>query len=229
MIKKQKFTLPDGTGGGNIYYFETSADNNEPTDPTDKQIWFDATERKIKFYNTATGLWESFEIPSTDKPSNPVNNQIWFDVSDRSIKIYNTETGLWENFEIPSTGEPENPVNNQTWTDVDDKTIKVYNSETNEWEILVAKPVQKAITIPTTGWILDDAETSDYKYYYEVAVADLTTKDIVEIFYSRGSISTVLESGVCPSDNEAMAGKFRIYAAAIPAEPINATYVVWKG
>ena len=221
--------MPDGTGGGNIYYFESSADKNEPTDPTDKQIWFDATERKIKFYNSETGLWESFEVTSIDEPSNPVDKQIWFDVTEHTIKIYNAETGLWESFEIANSDEPSNPVNNQTWLDVNDNTIKKYNSETNEWEIFVAKPVKTEITIPTAGWTLDNGETTDYKYYYEIAVTDLKEADIVEIFYSRGSIETVLEAGVCPSDNEPMKGKFRIYAAEVPSAPIQASYVVWKG
>lgn len=105
----------------------------------------------------------------------------------------------------------------------------MFNNDSGLWEIFVAKPVKKEITILSSGWVLDSAETTDYKYYYEIAVTDLKPADIVEIFYSRGSISTVLEAGVCPSDNQAMQGCFRIYAAAIPTEPIIASYVVWKG
>jgi len=135
VIKKQKFNLPDGQGGGDTYHFETSAD-----------------------------------------------------------KVI-----------------------------IDDQPLDDY------LEKLSKKPVTVAITIPVTGWVLDNAETSDYKYYFEVEVANLKTADIVEIFYSRGSIGAVLEAGICPSDNAPMSGKFRIYAAAVPTEPINATYVVWKG
>ena len=245
MIIKHPFNLPDGAGGSNTHHFDTSADRvlyldsmldiflasldsrltgqvSSVENPKDKQIWFDANERKIKFYNAETGLWESFEVSSFYEPTNPVDKQIWFDVSERTVKIYNAETGLWENFEIPNSDEPTNPVNNQTWFDVSDNTIKKYNATTGEWEIFIAKPVKTGITIPKSGWVLDNSETSDYKYYYEIAVADLKAEE-------RGSIETVLEAGVCPSDNEAMTGKFRIYAAAVPANPINATYVVWRG
>ena len=191
MIKKQKFTLPDGAGGGDILFFEISAADNEPPNPATKQIWFDATTR--------------------------------------TIKVFNATTGLWENFELPSSSEPANPVNNQTWFDVSDKTIKIYNSTTGQWEIFVAKPVKVSITIPTSGWVYVSSESSDYKYYYQIPVSGLKTDDIVEIFYSRSSIETVLEAGVCPSDNQALSGSFRVYAAAVPAKAINATYVVWKG
>ena len=202
---------------------------DEPINPVNNQIWFNINERAIKIYNSKTNQWENFEVSSIDEPSNPINNQIWFDVNERSVKIYNAETKLWESFETASIDEPINPVNNQIWTDVNDKSIKIYNSETNEWATFVAKPVKVSITIPTTNWQYDANDESDYKYYYSIQQEGLKENDMVEIFYARESISTVLEAGVCPSDNQTLSNEFRIYAAAIPTEPIIATYVIWKG
>ena len=109
-----------------------------------------------------------------------------------------------------------------------DEYLENFSSETSTTFIKM-QPVKVSITIPESDWQFDSAETSDYKYFYEVEVADLTEDDIVEIFYSRESISTVLEAGICPSDNAPMAEKFRIYAADIPTSPIDVTYVIWKG
>ena len=150
MIKKQKFNLPDGFGGSNTHYFETSAD-------------------KVLYKNQQ--LDEYLDSFSSD------------------VTVTITE-------------------------------IK------NDYTL---KPVNVEVTVPIAGWTLDNDEPSDYKYYFEVEVPNLTENDIVEIFYSRGSISTVLEAGICPSDNEAMEGKFRIYAADIPTSEIVASYVIWKG
>ena len=85
------------------------------------------------------------------------------------------------------------------------------------------------LILTKANWKLDSAEISDYKYYYEVSVTGLTTNDIVEVFYARASMSVVLEAGICPSSNDSLSGKFRIYAAATPSANISATYVVWKG
>lgn len=109
-----------------------------------------------------------------------------------------------------------------------DEFLQNFSTETSI-AISNLKPVKTLITIPTEGWILDDAETSDYKYFFEIEVENLSENDIVEIFYSRSSISTVLEAGICPSDNQPLQGKFRIYSADIPTQDISASYVVWKG
>jgi len=156
LIKKQKFNLPDGKGGKNTHYFDTSAD------------------------------LVSIKNKALDK--------------DQQLDVF------LETF-------------------VSDTTVTITEIK-NDYTL---KPVNVEITIPTEGWILDEEETSDYKYYFEIEVEDLKPNDIVEIFYSRGSISTVLEAGICPSDNEPLEGKFRIYAADIPTAEIVASYVIWKG
>ena len=115
--------------------------------------------------------------------------------------------------------------------EIDDKPLDEY-LENNFAEVkrdYTPRPVITPLTISTNGWQLNSSEISEYKYFYEVEVENLTAKDIVEVFYSRGSIDTVLESGVCPCDTEKLEGKFRIWAIEIPTKDISASYVVWKG
>ena len=107
-------------------------------------------------------------------------------------------------------------------------TLGVLSSTETEQKY-TPRPISANITLTKANWKLDSAEISDYKYYYEVSVTGLTTNDIVEVFYARASMSVVLEVGICPSSNDSLSGKFRIYAAATPSANISATYVVWKG
>ena len=160
MIKKQKFNLPDGKGGSNTHYFDTSAD---------------------------------------------------------LVSIKNKVL------------DEEQPLDVFLETFVSDTTVTITNLQKTIARDYTLKPVNVEITVPVDGWTLDEEEISDYRYYFEIEVEGLKPADIVEIFYSRGSISAVLEAGICPSDNEAMEGKFRIYAADIPTSEIVASYVIWKG
>ena len=125
--------------------------------------------------------------------------------------------------------DEEQPLDVFLETFVSDTTVTITNLQKTIARDYTLKPVNVEITVPAAGWTLDNDEPSDYKYYFEIEVPNLTENDIVEIFYSRGSISAVLEAGICPSDNEAMEGKFRIYAADIPTSEIVASYLILKG
>lgn len=91
-------------------------------------------------------------------------------------------------------------------------------------------PLVTAFSIPADSeeWTLDDSETSDYKYYHDVTVADLTAYDIAIVTISRNSFQTARLCGLC-QQNETLAGAIRIRARSVPTSNIAAEYYVCPG
>lgn len=85
-----------------------------------------------------------------------------------------------------------------------------------------------SFVLPITGWVNDTAETSDYKYYYEVAVSNLTAKDVVNVNIALDSLATAEDCGLCQT-SKTFANKFRVYAKNIPTSAINIEYYVLEG
>lgn len=84
-----------------------------------------------------------------------------------------------------------------------------------------------SITIPTTGWGIDEASES-YPNYCDITVAGVTAKDRVDIAIAPGSMDTAIDCGLCPT-NETQAGKIRVWARTVPAGAISAEYRLSQG
>ena len=97
-----------------------------------------------------------------------------------------------------------------------------------EMEIVKAdKQDSVSITIPTTGWGIDEASDS-YPNYCDIPVAGVTAKDRVDIAIAPGSMDTAIDCGLCPT-NETQAGKIRVWARTVPAGAISAEYRLSQG
>lgn len=89
------------------------------------------------------------------------------------------------------------------------------------------KQASVSITIPTTGWGIDEASDS-YPNYCDIPVAGVTAKDRVDIAIAPGSMDTAIDCGLCPT-NETLAGKIRVWARSVPTEAIAAEYRLNQG
>lgn len=89
------------------------------------------------------------------------------------------------------------------------------------------KQASVSITIPTTGWGIDEASDS-YPNYCDIPVAGVTAKDRVDIAIAPDSMDTAIDCGLCPT-NETQAGKIRVWARTVPAEAIAAEYRLSQG
>lgn len=89
------------------------------------------------------------------------------------------------------------------------------------------KQASVSITIPTTGWGIDEASDS-YPNYCDIPVAGVTAKDRVDIAIAPGSMNTAIDCGLCPT-NETQAGKIRVWARTVPAGAISAEYRLSQG
>lgn len=92
------------------------------------------------------------------------------------------------------------------------------------------------LTIPATGWILDEpneeAEDSEiemlYPYHRDVPVQGITAKDRADVMIAPTSMEAARNCGLCNS-NDTMAGKIRFWAVAIPSTAIKAQLWIGKG
>lgn len=82
-------------------------------------------------------------------------------------------------------------------------------------------------SIPATGWV-EDTSVADFPNYYDLAVADVTAIDRVDIQIAPNSVQTAVDCGICPTC-ETLAGKIRVRAKQIPAAAISAEYWIEKG
>lgn len=89
------------------------------------------------------------------------------------------------------------------------------------------KQASVSITIPTTGWGIDEASDS-YPNYCDIPVAGVTAKGRVDIAIAPGSMDTAIDCGLCPT-NETQAGKIRVWARTVPAGAISAEYRLSQG
>lgn len=85
-------------------------------------------------------------------------------------------------------------------------------------------------TILATGWALEEAddadeeaedETSNYPYYYDIAVEGVTAKDRAEVTVLPTSVEIATACGLCPT-NETLAGIIRIRSVSVPSGDIVA-------
>lgn len=84
-----------------------------------------------------------------------------------------------------------------------------------------------SITIPTTGWGIDDTSES-YPNYYDIAALGLTAKDRVDIAIDPSCMSIAIACEICPT-NETKTDCIRIWAKNVPAEAIDAEYWLSEG
>lgn len=89
------------------------------------------------------------------------------------------------------------------------------------------KQASVSITIPTTGWGIDEASES-YPNYCDITVAGVTAKDRADIAIAPNSIDVAIGCGICPT-NETLAGKIRVWARSVPTEAIAAEYRLNQG
>ncbi len=95
-------------------------------------------------------------------------------------------------------------------------------------EKFVLKPKINAVTISVSGWSYNNNETSDYKYYYDIPAAGVTTNHIAEVNFAPVSVDIAADAEVCPT-NQTLAGKIRLRAKNVPSYALTAEYHVIEG
>ena len=94
-------------------------------------------------------------------------------------------------------------------------------------DVKADKQNTKAITIPTTGWGIDE-NSEDYPSYCDIVVAGITAKDRVDIAIAPNSQAAAIACGMSPT-NQTLAGKIRVWAKTAPAAAISAEYWLNQG
>lgn len=72
-------------------------------------------------------------------------------------------------------------------------------------DVKADKQNTKAITIPTTGWGIDE-NSEDYPSYCDIVVAGITAKDRVDIAIAPNSQAAAIACGMSPT-NQTLAGE----------------------
>lgn len=90
------------------------------------------------------------------------------------------------------------------------------------------KPQAVAVSIPATGWQMDEAEDAAYPLYCDISVSGLAPVDIADVRIAPGSQPAAIACGLCAT-SETLAGVIRLRAASAPAEALAAEYVITKG
>ena len=76
------------------------------------------------------------------------------------------------------------------------------------------------ITIPTTGWTKDDADTTGYPWRIDIA-GDVITEDMTPfVTILRGSLNAAQKAGLCPTV-QTLDGALRVFAANVPDVEIS--------
>lgn len=84
-----------------------------------------------------------------------------------------------------------------------------------------------SITVPTTGWGIDEASES-YPNYYDITAAGVTAKDRADIAIAPNSMDAAVACGMCPT-SETLEGKIRVWARSVPTDAIVAEYRLNQG
>lgn len=85
----------------------------------------------------------------------------------------------------------------------------------------------RTLQIPNTGWAPYSSSTNDYTKKKSIAVAGLTSNDIVFLNYDLASKSAAQDAGASHVESES--GQIVIYAESVPSRELTATLVVQKG
>lgn len=89
------------------------------------------------------------------------------------------------------------------------------------------KTNEVAASIPANGW-QSDTSVSDYPYYYDLAVTELTANDRASVIIAPTSVKTAVSCGICPTC-ESFAGKIRIRSVQVPSSTVAVCYRIEKG
>lgn len=84
-----------------------------------------------------------------------------------------------------------------------------------------------SITVPTTGWGIDEASES-YPNYYDIIAAGVTANDRADIAIAPNSMDAAVACGMCPT-SETLEGKIRVWARSVPTDAIVAEYRLNQG
>ena len=88
-----------------------------------------------------------------------------------------------------------------------------------------AVPLHGDVTIPVTGWV-NDTTVPGCSKRYDIPITGVTANDQAEIRVKPASMTA---AEVLSTTNETVAGKVRIWAAAVPTAAIAAEYWIERG
>ncbi|MBS4931122.1 MAG: hypothetical protein KH020_07305 [Clostridiales bacterium] len=98
---------------------------------------------------------------------------------------------------------------------------ELFHNSTDLEKNKLAKPTQKSLTIPNTGWT---AETNGpYTQKLVLAVEGITVNTIVNVTIALASEEVAQDCGLA-STNESGNGTITFYAESVPSAAIQATY-----
>ena len=89
---------------------------------------------------------------------------------------------------------------------------------------LTARGTDVSFTLPASGWTEDTAETSDYKYYYDLTASAVTASDIIKVIVDYQSLDTAANCGLCPVCWSA-SGVIRFRSKQAPSAAISG---IWR-
>lgn len=75
-----------------VFMLENFANNTPPTKPLLGQLWFDSTNKKLKYFDSTTfrGLG-SIDVSAT-APSTPILGDFWYNITSKQLKVFNGST-----------------------------------------------------------------------------------------------------------------------------------------
>ena len=141
-----------------------------------------------------------------------------------AIVLATGTTWVWSGAEWTDTGkEPEQtPVIDNLTTPDADKALSANQG------VVIAKQLEKkteglvlALTIPNTGWIEDEQDTTGYPYYIDIHDTRIKKSMIPDLIFGVSVINTASQAGICASC-DTLDGALRIYSRGIPTASMNA-------
>ena len=90
-----------------------------------------------------------------------------------------------------------------------------------------AEAISKGFVIPVEAWTFNPDEPTDFVYYADIPVKDLSSDDAATVNFTKESLEIALDASLCPT-GETFDGIIRIYAEDVPAAPLRGQYVVFN-
>lgn len=73
-----------------VFLLENFANTNPPANPLTGQMWYDTTNKRLKFYNQTTSTWKAAAVSEASSvlPSASIKGDIWWHDTDKQLKVY---------------------------------------------------------------------------------------------------------------------------------------------
>ena len=184
---------------------------------TEDDISYTGEPGKILVVSQADG---KAHVDITGSPDRIAGKKIEINnLQDGDVLAFDEETGKMLN--IPYGGKVGG-VKVDT-TGIKNNQVLIYDADKNELVPGYIIPVVATATIPTTGWIPKD--NGAYKFYYDIPAASVEEDSFVQVVIDNMQHEVLLDCGLSPTCDP-RTGFIRVWSIEIPAQEINAKYMV---